>query len=82
MSQEHDQQIDKNYTAFIKKLPEILPEKAGKFALMHDGEIVEYFDTARDAYIAGMKLYNDGLFSIQEITDIPINLGFFSHAVS
>ena len=81
MFQEHDEQIEKNYKVFLQKLPDLLPEQSGKFALMHDGEIVEFFDTARDAYIAGQRIFNDDLFSVQEITDIPINLGFFSHAI-
>ena len=25
---------------------------------MHDGEIVEFFDTARDAFVAGEALFN------------------------
>ena len=25
---------------------------------MHDGEIVEFFDTARDAFVAGQALFN------------------------
>ena len=39
------------------------------------------FDTARDAYLAGQKLYPDALFSVQEVTDTPADLGFFSHAM-
>lgn len=74
-------QIRKNYEAFQLKLPELLPLHAGKFVLMRDGEIVEYFDTARDAYISGNKLFPDENFSIQEIAYAPVNLGFLSHAV-
>jgi hypothetical protein len=71
----------KNYEAFSKKLPELLPAHRGKFALMRDGEVTEFFDTAGDAYLAGQKLYPDGGFSVQEVTDVPVDLGFFSHAV-
>lgn len=71
----------KNYEAFAKKLPELLPAHRGKFALMRDGEVTEFFDTAGDAYLAGQKLYPDGGFSVQEVTDVPVDLGFFSHAV-
>ena len=49
---------------------------------MHDGEIVEMFDTARDAYVSGNKLYPDQEFSIQEVANAPVNLGFLSHALS
>jgi hypothetical protein len=71
----------KNYEAFSKKLPEFLQAHRGKFALMRDGEVSEFFDTPGDAYLAGQKLYADGRFSVQEVTDAPVDLGFFSHAV-
>ena len=61
------EQIDKNYEAFSKRLPELLILHRGKFALMKDEQIVEFFDTARDAHAAGTKLYPDGLFSVQEV---------------
>ena len=80
MPQANREQIEKNYKAFQEKLPSIMLEQGGKFALMKDGEIVDFFDTARDAYIVGQKLYPDG-FSIQEVIETPVDLGFFSHAL-
>lgn len=74
-------QVETNYAAFQTLLPSLLREHRGKHALMRDGEIVEFFDTARDAYVAGRKLFDDNLFSIQQVTDTPVDLGFFSHAV-
>lgn len=74
-------QVEKNYATFKKQLPELVIKHRGKFALMHDGEIVEFFDTARDAFITGQKLFEINGFSVQEITDVPIDLGYFSHAL-
>ncbi len=75
-------QVEINFQAFEKKLPELLPAYRGKFALMRDGEIIDFFDTASDAYIAGKKIYEkDQLFSIQEVLDMPVNLGIYSYAV-
>jgi len=76
-----EQQVKTNYEAFVQKLPELLETHRGKFALMHDGQIVEFFDTAGDAFRTGIKLYHDQDFSIQEVTDSPVDLGFFSYAV-
>jgi hypothetical protein len=77
------EQVDRNYRAFAEKLPGLLASHQGKFALMRNGEIVEFFDTARDAYVAGQKLFEaDQLFSVQEVIETPVDLGFFSHAVS
>lgn len=75
-----DQEIEQNYTAFSKKLPELLETHAGKFALLRSGDIVEFFDTARDAYVYGQREFEDGLFSVQEVNDKVIDLGWFSHA--
>jgi hypothetical protein len=48
---------------------------------MRDEQIIEFFDTARDAYVAGQRFFNqDRLFSVQEVTETPVDLGFFSHA--
>ena len=83
MSELHEQQIQRNYEAFVAQLPHLVVTHRGKFALMHDGEIIEFFDTARDAYVAGQKLFpDDQLFSVQEIVETPIDLGYFSHAMS
>ena len=73
--------VDENYEAFQDLLPELLPTHPGKFALLHDKQLVETFDTARDAMIYGEKAYPDGLFSIQQITDLVVDLGYFSHAL-
>lgn len=77
------QEVERNYKVFEEKLPSLLASHRGKFALMRDGEIVEFFDTARDAYVTGLKLFEkDRLFSVQEVAETPIDLGFFSHALS
>jgi hypothetical protein len=61
-----------NYRAFVEKLPGLLVSHQG-FALMRDGEIVELFDTVRDTYIAGQKLFKDDpAFSIPEVVEAPL----------
>jgi hypothetical protein len=77
----NESEVKRNYEAFRKKLPDLLKTRRGKFALIHEGEIVEFFDTAGDSYRAGLKLYGEGGFSIQEVTDAVVDLGFFSYAV-
>lgn len=73
--------IRRNYEAFMQQLPKLLATHRGKFALMRDAKIVEFFDTSADAYRAGQKLYPDQRFSIQQVIDSPVDLGFFSHAL-
>ena len=74
-------QIDRNYTAFKALLPDLMKTSGGKWALLRNATIEEVFDTARDARLAGTKLYADGLFSIQEVRSRAVDLGWFSHVV-
>ena len=75
------EEVDRNYEAFIKELPNILRDHRGKYALMKDGKILNYFSTAADARMAAEAFISDGLFSIQQVTDTPIDLGYFNYAI-
>jgi hypothetical protein len=70
-------EVEYNYQVFRAHLPQLLPTHRGKFALIREGTIVEFFDTARDAYVAGRHVFAaDQLFSLQEVVDkVSINLG-------
>lgn len=80
MSNAKQQEIDANYERFKIVLPDILPQYRGKHVLLRRTEIIEYFDSARDALLFASHQYPDGLFSIQEVTDKVIDLGWFSYA--
>lgn len=73
-------EVDRNYDAFTRALGEIVHAHRNQFALMRGGEIVGYFDKPGDAYREGVSRFADLTFSIQEVTDEPIDLGFWSHA--
>ncbi|HEX8655769.1 MAG TPA: hypothetical protein VF693_11170 [Allosphingosinicella sp.] len=73
------QEVDRNYDIFMRILGSILEEHRDQLALMRDGKIVGYFDTPREALLAAADRFPDGVFSIQEVTDEPIDLGFWSH---
>lgn len=72
-------EIDRNYDAFMRNLGSIINEHRDQLALMRDGTIMGYFDTPREALRAASEQFPDGIFSIQEVTDEPIDLGFWSH---
>jgi hypothetical protein len=62
------QQVENNWKAFEAQLPALLKTHPGKFALMRDGKIVEFYDTIGDAFISGERTFpEDKLFSIQEV---------------
>lgn len=73
------QQIDQNYDAFQRVLASLLAGHRDQYALMRDRMIIDYYASAGEAYRGGLARFDDGLFSIQEVTDEPIDLGFFSH---
>ncbi|MDX2073492.1 MAG: hypothetical protein SFX19_03895 [Alphaproteobacteria bacterium] len=73
--------VDSNYEAFKRLLPAIIGVHANQYALMRNGDVVEYFDTAKDAFSAGSKIFEDGLFSVQKVTDSISDLGYYSHAM-
>ena len=72
-------EVDRNYDAFMRVLSTIIKDHRDQLALMRDGKIVAYFDKPSDAYRSGVERFEDGIFSIQEVTDEPIDLGFWSH---
>ena len=72
-------EVDDNYDAFQRVLAGILPAHRDEYALMREREIVGYFAKVGDAWREGLHRYSDEIFSIQEVTDEPIDLGFFSH---
>jgi hypothetical protein len=73
-------EIDENYKAFSDMLPELLEKHPGKFLVMRHKKPAGFFDTARDAMVHAASSYPDGLFSVQEITQKTVDLGWFSHA--
>jgi hypothetical protein len=80
--QRQRQEVDRNYDAFTRVLGAILADHRDELALMREGRIVAYFDTPRQALEAASEKFPDGIFSIQEVTDEPIDLGFWSHVGS
>lgn len=72
-------EVDRNYDALMRMLTTLLPEHRDQLALMHDGRIVEFFDTPKEAIEAAYARFPDRVFSIQEVTDEPLDLGFWSH---
>ena len=73
--------LEDNYAAFEKLLPAFKAQDNGKFALMREGELVNVFDTAKDAVLYAEAQYKDGRYSVQQITNAVVDLGYFSHAM-
>ena len=74
------EEVDRNFEEFEKLLPTIIVANRDKYALMKDRKILGYYSSAEDARVAAASFIKDGLYSIQHVTDISINLGFFNYA--
>lgn len=72
-------EVDRNYDVFQRSLARLLADHRDEYALMKDGEVVGFFAMPGDALAEAKARFGDGAFSIQEITDEPIDLGFVSH---
>lgn len=74
-------QVERNYQAFEQMLPELLPTQLGKLAVLHNGELVDFFDTYADAVRYGEEKFGEiGNFSVQEVTNRVASLGYYSYA--
>ena len=46
---------------------------------MHDRKIVAILSTFSEANLTVRMLYGDDVYSVQEVTETPVDLGWFSH---
>ena len=81
-SSDRDKEITQNYKAFVAKLPKLIVQHRDKYALMRHREVIGIYSTAEDAVQTGGLLYEDGLFSVQQITDVDVDMGYYSHVAS
>ena len=79
MHKELQTEVDVNYKAFRRMLPNLLPRHTGRWALMRHGECIDLYDTLRDARLAGARQYSDGMFSTQEVKTTVVDQGWYSH---
>jgi hypothetical protein len=69
-----------NYEVFKAALPDLIRDHAGRYAAYRHGELVQIFDSFREALAYCADAFSDRIFSIQEITAEAIDLGWFAHA--
>lgn len=73
-------QVDQNYDFFQRRLCELLREHRDEYALIRDREIVAFHRDIGEAYRDALSRFPDRIFSIQEVSEEPVDLGIFSHA--
>lgn len=80
--EDRQKEVDQNFDAFSKQLPNLLKTQRNKFALMKNREICAFYTTVEDARATAESFFDDDLYSIQQVTDQSIDLGFFSRAIN
>jgi hypothetical protein len=73
-------EIHKNFEYFQKVVDDWLPIHAGQFALLRDGELVDFFDQPGAAIGMAVENFEDGKYSVQRVVNRPVDLGFLSYA--
>jgi len=75
--------IDRNYSAFVRQLGELLKEHEGRYALVYEAAIEGLFTTVDEAEREGRRRYGaDQPYSIQPVVNEPDDLGWFSHVAN
>ena len=78
MEKNLDDRLEKNLEALKKKIPSLKAEDAGKFALMRNENLVKIFSKVEDAHEHASEKFKDKNYSVHMITDVPIDLGYYS----
>lgn len=73
-------EVDRNYDYFQRNLAQFMTKHGGQYALLKSSKAIGFYNGPGEAYRAGLVLYPNEIFSVQEVTDIPVDLGFMSLA--
>lgn len=73
-----EREVDANCRAFKAVEDGLSHELDGTYALLREREIIGFYDDAVAAYEAGLRLYPDRCFSMQEARAKPLEFGWFS----
>lgn len=63
--------LEKELALFEAKKADLLQAHPGKFALIHGDEFVDAFDTAENAYDAGVQKFGKEPFLVKRISPEP-----------
>lgn len=81
MASAHRTELDRNYDFFQRNLAVLLSEHRGEYALLKACEVVDFFESPGEAYRAGLERFSDELFSVQQVSEEPVQFGHMSVAI-
>ena len=71
-------QVELNHRKYNENHRHLDATDRGRFALMHDGDIVKIYDDAESAYLSGVGQFGAERFAVKEIGAKPFSLGLRS----
>ena len=74
-------EVRANFEYFRSILPELMKNHYKEFALLHDKGVIAFFESENDAIKTGKRDYGPGGFSVQQVVDARIDLGYQSHLI-
>ena len=74
-------EVDANFEYFKSQLAKLKTTHLKKFALLHERKIIDFFESENDAIKIGIKSYGEGRFSVQQVVDTRIDLGYQSYVI-
>ncbi len=74
-------EVRENYDFFKTQISQLKDGYLNKFALLHHKEITNFFTSEDDAIEIGIEKYGEGKFSVQQVNDSNIELGYQSHVI-
>lgn len=80
MSTELEAEIDRNLFAFLPRIPILLELHRDEYAVLRDQQVISLHKRLSEALAVAQVQFPDRLFSIQQVTDKPIEQGFFGYA--
>lgn len=80
--EEIQKEVDNNYQFFLKEKDNIPQYLLDKYVLIRKEEFIEYFDSMDDAIKYAKIKFEDGLYSVQKVNDLPVDLGLIGNILN
>ncbi|WP_260581645.1 hypothetical protein [Sphingopyxis sp. PET50] len=74
-------EVDRNYDWFQRNLGVLRIEHDGEYAVLRDQTVLGFFGSPGEAFRSALAKFPDRIFSIQQVIDEPLDLGFLSLAI-
>lgn len=80
--EQKQKEVDENFKYFEEHLLEIQRRSDGNpYVLLHDKKVISYHKSFAAAVQEGRRLYQDHLYSVQEVANTIADLGFQGYAL-